>query len=536
MRRLAAAGHLLTVAGLVGGVPAIVGRAAEPAPLAHVAQGRLAGLRSGDVEAFLGVPYAAPPVGAYRWRAPQPAPDWRGLRAARRFAPSCYQTVLAHGIGPWTTEYEVHGQVSENCLYLNVWAPARATHPLPVLVWVPGGAYVAGSGSVPIYNGARLAARGIVVVTINYRLGVFGFFTDPALAAEAKRLHEPPGNWGLQDILAALRWVQRNVAAFGGDPRAITLAGQSAGAVAVQELLGAPLAAGLFARAIAESGLPDSLPTPPLADAEAIGTAFARSRGAHTLAALRALPAGVLATGVAPMTSPLIMPCVDGELLTAPPRQQLLEGRFAAIPVLLGVNANDRGGSAAASARLAGPAWHAFLHRTFGVMAARFATLYPAQSGSGRARSLRAVQRDLGLAALYAWSVPRLSHAQAPVYAYLWRHAEPGPHSAQWGAFHSSEIPYVFGTLAAAPRRRFTALDAAISRRMSRYWVDFIAHGDPNGRGLPHWPRLRLDDPRIMRLGAHPHSSPLLPPARLAAMQAFIAGGGKPGIFDSTRP
>ncbi len=512
-------------------------RAAAPGPYVRIAQGVLEGVREGHVKAFLGVPYAAPPLGAYRWRAPQPPIAWRGVRRARHFAPSCLQTLTPQGAGPWSPEYVVHGRVSENCLYLNVWAPAHAARPLPVMVWIPGGAFISGSGSVPIYDGRHLAAQGIIVVTINYRLGVFGFFTDPALVSEARRLHEPPGNWGLQDMIGALRWVQHNIGAFGGDPRAVTIAGQSAGAIAVQALIASPLATGLFARAIAESGLPDSrLPdsprrVPSLAAAERAGARFARAKGAASLAALRALPPRALRTSAAPMSSPLIMPSVDGTVLPAAPERLLAAGRFARTPVLLGMNADENTGFRANPARLSRAAWHAFLVKTFGALAPRFARLFRAASARGRARALRTVRRALGLAALYRWSRLRLTHARTPIYAYLWRHVEPGSRSRLWRVFHSSEIPYVFETLAASPQRHFTRLDATIAQRMSRYWVNFVKTGDPNGPGLPRWPRLTLKAPRIMRLGARAAARPILPAPLLAAMRAFIAAGGAPQLY-----
>ncbi len=507
------------------------GHATVRAPRAGVADGELSGLREGGVDAFLGVPYAAAPTGVNRWRAPQPLRPWHGVRLARHFAPSCLQTLSPRGIGPWSPEYMVHGRVSESCLYLNIWAPAHAARPLPVMVWIPGGAFISGSGSVPVYNGRHLAAQGIIVVTINYRLGVLGFFTDPALAAQAKRLREPPGNWGLQDMIAALRWVRRNIGAFGGNPRAVTVAGQSAGAIAVQELIVSPLARGLFARAIAESGLPNSLPTPSLATAERAGEEFARAKGATTLAALRALAPDRLATTAAPMSSPLIMPIVDGKLLPAAPERLLARGRFAHIPVLIGLNADESTGFHANPVRLSRTAWHAYLRRTFAALAPRFAHLFPAPSARARARALRAVRRDLGLAALYQWSHLRLAHAHPPVYAYLWTHVEPGPRSSLWRVFHSSEIPYVFQTLAAAPQRHFTALDRVISRRMSRYWVNFVKTGDPNGAGLPHWPKLTRRRLRIMQLGARAVPRPILAPPLLRSMRAFIDSGGTPKLF-----
>lgn len=523
---------------LVLGCAAPCGAAPPGVPArVRVAQGVLEGVRTGHTVAYLGVPYAAAPIGTNRWRGPQPLRPWSGVRRAQHFAPSCLQRLSAQGFGPWSSEYGVHGALSENCLYLNVWAPAHAAHPAPVMVWIPGGAFISGSGSVPIYNGEHLAAHGIVVVTLNYRLGVFGFLTDPALAAAARRRHEPPGNWGLQDILAALRWVRSNIGAFGGNPHEVTLAGQSAGAIAVQDLLASPLAHGLFERAIAESGLPNSrLPDSPvhmptLAAAERAGARFARAKGARTSAALRALPPSALGTTVAPMSSPLVMPSVDGRLLPASPEQLLAAGRFARIPVLIGMNADENTGFRDSPTTLTRAAWKARLRRRFGTLATRFARLFPAHGAHARARALRTLRCDVGLAALYRWNRLRQAHSRAPVYAYLWSHLEPGPQAHRWRVFHSSEIPYVFGTLNAAPQRHFTRLDHAISQHMLRYWVNFIATGNPNGAGLAHWPALTPARMRIMRLGAHPAAQPILPPPVLRAMQAYLAAGGIPQLY-----
>lgn len=509
-------------------------RGAQAAPEARIPQGTLMGLRQGTIAAFLGVPYAAPPTGRNRWRAPQPAAPWAGSRPAKRFAASCWQVMTPGGVGPWTHEYEPQGQASEDCLYLNIWTPAPdVRRRLPVLVWVPGGAFIGGSGSAAVYDGARLAAQGIVVVTINYRVGLLGFFVTPALAAEAAREHEPPGNYGLQDMIAALQWVHRNIAAFGGNPAAITLGGQSAGAIAVHDLIVSPLATGLFQRAIIQSGLPDSVPAVPLAVAENAGERFARSKGVASLAALRALPPRQLAAGgPAPLQGPLLVPIVDGVLLPAAPETLLTPGTFADIPILTGIDADE---SSAFSTPLVGSlsqaAWQAALAQTLGARAPRFAALYPAGTSAQRARALRQLHRDLGLAALYAWSRVWSTHARSPAFAYLFDHLEPGPESGRWGVFHSSELPYVFGTLDAAPERHFTAVDRTLSARLVRYWADFVKSANPNGAGLPSWPALQARDPEVMVLADSAAPHPLLPQAELAAMQAFIDGGGKPGIF-----
>jgi para-nitrobenzyl esterase len=495
-------------------------------------------MRRGAVDAFLGVPYAAPPVGRDRWRAPQPPPRWQGIRSARRFAASCWQVMTPAGTGPWTPEYVPQGRVSEDCLYLNIWTPSTEVgRGLPVLVWIPGGGFVAGSGSAAVYDGASLAARGIVVVTINYRVGLFGFFVTPALAAQAAREHEPPGNYGLQDMIAALQWVHRNIAGFGGDPDAITLGGQSAGSMAVHDLIVSPLATGLFRRAIAQSGLPTTLAPPSLAEAEKAGERVARSTGATSLRALRALsPQRLIAAAPAALHGPLLVPILDGVLLPAPPETLLIPGAFADVPLLAGIDADEASAfSGPLLTTMTQGAWRALLRQSFGALAPSFARVYPAGTGTERARSARQLHRDLGLAALYAWSKVWSAHASSPAYGYLFDHLEPGPQSSRWGVFHSSELPYVFGTLDAAPERRFTGTDRRLSLTLSRYWVNFIKTGDPNGPGLPRWPRLESADPRIMVLRRHPAPRPILPPHKLEMMNAYLARGGQPSIFWGSR-
>jgi para-nitrobenzyl esterase len=519
----------LLPARFVGAAP----RPVAPSVQVRLAQGRLAGFKQGPVDTFLGIPYAAPPVGRDRWRAPQPVPPWQGIRAADRFAPSCWQTLSPGGVGPWTHEFMPQGRVSEDCLYLNVWTPsAAAGRRLPVLVWIPGGGFVSGSGSVALYDGAKLAAHGIVVVTINYRVGILGFFVTPALAAEAAREHVPAGNYGLQDMIAALRWVHRNIGAFGGNPAAVTVAGQSAGSIAVHDLIASPLAAGLFERAIAESGLPDTVPTPSLAVAEKAGEAFARRKGAPTLAALRALPPGKLTTTAPALKGPLLVPIVDGKLLPGPPEALVAAGKCAHVPVLGGIDADEATAfSGVIVPSMSRAAWRKLLRKEAGALAPRFARLYPARAGTARARSARRLHRDLGLAELWRWSQAWLAHAPGPAYGYLFDHLEPGPGSGRWGVFHSSELPYVFGNLDAAPQRHFTPFDRALSRTMSLYWVDFIKTGNPNGPGLPPWPRMRGVDPRIMLLGRRLAPRPILPARKLAVMRSLIARGGKPNLW-----
>jgi para-nitrobenzyl esterase len=428
--------------------------------------------------------------------------------------------VSAAGFGPWTHEYVVDGPVSEDCLYLNVWSKAGAGGGRPVLVWIHGGGFSQGSGSVPIYDGAGLAAKGVVVVTINYRLGVLGFFAHPALTAEARG--SPPGNYGLQDMVAALKWVRANIAAFGGDPDAVTIAGQSAGAMAIHDLIASPLAKGLFRGAIIESGLPGVAPTLPLAQAEAAGEALAKAKGAASIRELRAMSPEQLTAG----SRQFFAPIQDGVLLPA--------GSTTAsdTPVLIGMNADEGSALAAGDYGQSDPAkLQALLKASYGDMADRFGAFYPASNDAERAEASRQILRDRGLGALYAWSLRRERQSDRPLYLYLWTHIEPGHEADRFRAFHSSEIPYALRTLDTAPERGFTAKDRALSDLVSGYWLNFIRTGDPNGAGLTAWPAWTASHPVIMELGDPTRTRPILPAAQQQAVDDFLRQGGQPRLF-----
>ena len=492
------------------------GATAAGGPVASTREGRLEGVSRGGVNAFLGIPFAAPPVGEKRWRAPQPVPRWNGVRAATAFGPACWQAVTPEGFGPWSREYVVQGEVSEDCLTLNVWTSAPAARRRPVLVWIHGGGFNSGSGAIPIYHGHALAKRGIVVVTINYRVNVFGFLAHPELSKEAGGA--PPANFGLQDMIAALRWVRENIGAFGGDPAAVTIAGQSAGAMAVHELIASPMARGLFHRAIAQSGLPPLRPLPGLNHAEREGLAFAAEKGASSLAALRALPAEALQPKNGSNTG-RFMPVVDGRLLPLSPLDALRSGRAADVPVLAGFTADEA--SAASDYGSDDPALlEELLRDNYGPAAERVAALYPAATAAERARSIMEMHRDRWRGTFYLWAKDRRARGRAPLYAYIFSRVAPGPQSTRWRAFHSSEIPYVFGTLDAAPERGFTAADRAFSERVADYWVNFVRTGNPNGPGLPDWPAFADGErPLVMELGDAAALQPLLAPEKLRWLQ-----------------
>jgi para-nitrobenzyl esterase len=495
--------------------------AAAQAPRATIETGALQGKRSGAVSAFLGIPFAAPPTGANRWRAPQPAAKWASVRDATRFGADCEQELVPNrgAIGPWTWEYLSQGPVSEDCLFANVWTPAASGARLPVLLWIHGGAFTSGSGSVSLYDGNALAARGIVVVSINYRLGVLGFLSHPELTREAGS----SGNYALLDQIAALEWIRRNVAAFGGDPDQVTIAGQSAGAASVHALIASPRAKGLFRRAIAQSGSGMGLRWSSRVEAETLGERFARAAGALSLAELRALsPERLRAVGRDSSLAGTGLGFVGGT-----PELASTDAPASVVPVLTGLTA-DEGSAIGDEYRLSDAAGiRAALARRYGASAAAFVPLYPAPDADTAGVSARRMGRERGIAAMLAWARTR-KPGGPPAYGYLWSHDEPGS-QPQYRAFHSSELAYVFGSLGVTPERPFTGADRAIAERVGDYWANFVKTGDPNGPGLPEWPR--ISSGRIMALGDRFEPIAPLRPEAQAAFDAFLAAGGELGLF-----
>jgi para-nitrobenzyl esterase len=502
--------------------------AACTAHAVHVQQGDLEGSTLNGVTRYLGIPYAAPPVGDKRWTAPQPAPAWTGVLHADRFAPNCQQAPSPAAFRAWTSEYLIKGVSSEDCLYLNLWAPqASPTKPLPVLVWIHGGAFVSGGATVPVYDGEHLATKGVIVVTINYRLGVYGFLSHPQLRRE--NAAHASGNYGLLDQIAALRWVKDNIAAFGGDPQRVTVAGQSAGAAAVHHLIASPLAHGVFQQAIAESGSGMGLRVPDGAASDAVGEELAQKAGAAGIAALRKLPAAQLDKAAAGLD---FRPNIDGQVL---PDASYVDRNTNDVPVLTGLTA-DEGSAMADTYGQATPAsLLATIRERYGDLAPEFEKIYApdpaAMSDAQAGAALIQLNRDRGLASTWLWAKRRMAASRQPVYLYLFTHAEPGPESERYAAFHSSEIPYVFGTLDKA-LRPFTDADYALSRTMGGYWVNWVAHGDPNWLGLPPWPRARPNGPLILQIDVQSHAGTVLPPARLALFERALADG-KQGLFPS---
>jgi len=442
------------------------------------------------VTAFLGIPYAAPPVGPLRWTPPQHAARWSGVRAADRFGARCMQQPL------YADMMFRSAAASEDCLTLNVWTPAGTPKgtKLPVLFYIHGGGAIAGDGSEKRYDGASMARRGIVVVTINYRLGVFGFLATPELAAESPR--GAAGNYGLLDQAAALEWVRRNVGAFGGDPDRITIAGESAGSMSVSVLMTSPLTRTRFARAIGESGgvLPPTFHPKPLADAARSGTAFAQAAGAPTLAALRAMPADQLlaAQGHQQFRAEFV---VDGLFLTETPAASYAAGRAARVPLLVGSNSQE--GAWTAILGTAAPTaanYRAALERLFPGRGEALFALYPATRDSDvQTTAMRlASDRFLG-ASTWQWFDHHRRSGQ-PTYYYHYPHVRPAAlppltngTPPPLGAVHSAEIEYALGNLDVNPIYAWTADDRTVATTLQGYFTAFVKAGDPNDAALPRW-------------------------------------------------
>jgi para-nitrobenzyl esterase len=474
----------------------------EPARTVSIESGQVSGGAGQDatVLVFKGIPYAAPPVGQRRWRPPEPPLPWAGVRSGAVFSKSCVQAIR-RSLLPWTEEYMFRNGVDEDCLALNVWAPAQAVAGAarPVLVYIHGGAFDSGSGEVLLYDGEGLAKKGIIVVTINYRLGVFGFFCHAGLTRESPE--RSCGNYGLLDQIAALQWVKRNIEAFGGDPANVTVAGQSAGASSVHYLTHSPLAKGLFQRAIAQSGAWDRhTQTPERAQAEARGAELAATLGGG-LAELRALPADALfeksrAAGLQ------FRPIVDGWVVPEQLSVLLARGAYADVPLLTGLTADERSFQKDYG-RASLEQWRQSVRAEYADAADAVLASYPAVSDAEAAERSKELWRDAGLATLLDWRRARSEHGHAKDYGYLFERAIPWPEHPEYQAFHSGELPYVFDNLGKL-NRPWQDADRKLAQIASSYWVNFISTGDPNGAGLPPWPS---SSDQVMRLGAEPHAS-----------------------------
>ena len=539
-------GHVLAAGDLVG----YATKPAATAPV-RIETGLVSGVAGRDpaVTVYKGIPYAAPPVGPLRWRPPAAASTWQGVRNADSFGPACPQPggEMAQGMSQ-----------SEDCLSLNVWTGAKpdSAEKRPVYVWIYGGGFIGGTGASPEFDGEALARKGIVVVTFNYRVGVLGFLATPELSRESG--HNASGDYGLMDDIAALKWVQQNIAAFGGDPAKVTIGGQSAGAGSVGFMAMSPLAKGLFRAGIAESHARDPRDTElrylsvsyrTLANAEQSGTRYAEAHGAHSLADLRAMPWEQLIQGSDTIDAdvetgstgkpPLFRPVVDGWVVPqgyaatyaahAQNKVTFVAGNnkdeTGAVPetafdALRARKAPPRGGMPPVSVTLAD--YLAYAHRKFGPLAGDFLRLYPARDDQEAALQNDAAARDNSRISTWLWGRLWSKGDDKPVYTYFWTHAPPGPGHDMRGAFHGSEIYYAFNSLDAVDRP-WTQEDRRIADLMSSYWANIVTNGNPNGPGLPDWPLYDPRKDRVMELGNHFGPIPIASAEKISFWERFLS-------------
>jgi para-nitrobenzyl esterase len=455
----------------------------------------------GGVRAFKGIPYAAPPLGPLRWRPPQSVPAWTGVRPTNAFGPNSLQGIVFDDIDPYAVG------VSEDCLYLNVWTPAAPGEGarLPTMVWIHGGGFVVGFGAEPRYDGAHLAARGIVVVTLNHRLNALGFLAHPELTAESE--HRASGNYGMLDLIAALNWVKRNIVAFGGDPGKVTIAGESAGSEAASALMASPLAKGLFAGVIGESGAmfpsPSRAPAP-LKKAEAAGVEFMRKVGAKTLAKLRAAPAEAI-LAAAPGIG--YRPIIDGWFLPRPPAEIFAAGEQSDAPLMAGWNKDEGFNFTLLQGDAANRPYAELVRKIFRRRTEEALRLYPGRSPKAEEAAARALGGDLTIIhPTWAWIEAQKRSGRADIFRFRFDRAPLTPQgwfgersSRDAGAFHAGEIVYVFDNLDAVPWLIDDA-DRALASLASSYWLNFVRSGDPNGPGLPHWSSHRSAGAPVMAL------------------------------------
>ena len=484
--------------------------------------GKVEGVLGADakVRMFKGIPFAAPPVGELRWKPPQPVANWTGVRKAAEFGARCMQPRVFPGKlfrGP---------DPSEDCLYLNVFTPSpTAAKPLPVMVWIYGGGFTAGSASEPRQDPENMAKKGVVVVSMEYRLGVFGFFSLPELTRESE--HHASGNYGLLDQVAALEWVRRNVAAFGGDPHNVTIFGESAGSFSVSALMASPLAQGLFQKAIGESGaLLGALRIRPLAEAEAAGEKFANSLGAPSLAVLRALPADQLYEAASKPGTIRTSAVVDGYFLPEDIRSIFTSGKQSHVPLLAGWNSDE--GNFKSFFKGAAPTvanYVEHVHTLFGDHADAFLKLYPAATDDQARRSAQDYEGDRFLAgSTWNWIELQAATGHSRIFRYEFEDAPPsavGSTEPSLGAYHGAEIGFVFENLA-WEKLPWRPEDEKLSHLMCTYWTNFAKTGNPNGPGLPHWPAYSRDHKyQVMHLNANSHAAPDVYRARYEFLDAL---------------
>ena len=458
------------------------------------------------VISFKGIPFAAPPVGDLRWKPPQPVIPWQGVKTCSEFGPSPVQPKPVPFL-MLTKDFLVPAEpMGEDCLYLNVWTAAASAHEKrPVLLWIYGGGFNTGGAAAPAYDGSAMAAKGCVFVSFNYRLGIFGFFSHPELSRESPT--HSSGNYGLLDQIAALKWVHENIAAFGGDPGNVTIAGQSAGSMSVNCLLASPLARGLFHRAIAESGTlvtnGSFISMPTLSKAEQAGMDAAKRLHAASIEDLRKISAHDLFLDVIRFFGPVI----DGYVLPQSIPEIYAAGKQAHLPLLTGWN-GDEGMVLSIKTK---EAYTRYITDKYGQQAAILLRWYPAASDSGAAMSQLAMSRDRLVAMPhYEWATLEADAGNRQVFVYNFTRKPPRPEGEEknYGAFHTAEIPYALDNLSIV-KRPWQEVDHTLATMLSAYWINFAKTGNPNGDHLPYWPAYNNDGKNIMILDESPAAMPL---------------------------
>lgn len=455
----------------------------------------------GDVHIFKGVPFAAPPVGNLRWKAPQPVVAWDGVKKCDAFGASPMQGSPAP-FGPWSEEYLIPKEpISEDCLYLNVWTGAASPkEKRPVLVWIYGGGFASGGTGCAIYDGEAMAKKGIIFVSVNYRVGIFGFFAHPELTKESP--NHASGNYGILDQVAGLKWVQKNIAAFGGDPGNVTVAGQSAGSMSVNCLVASPLCKGLFKHAIAESGA--SFVTSPIRGVATLQMAEADGAKLGTLTDLRNMPAADLMKKQSGFRSPI----VDGYSMPQSIAQTFAAGKQNDVDLLTGWNEDD--GVIFGKPQTAAE-FKAAAEKQYGADAATYLQYYPASTDDEAAASQGKVSRDMIFGVQnYTWANVQANNSKHKVYLYHFTRRLPATGDyVKYGAFHTGEVAYAYDNLDFVKRCPWQPVDRELAKDMSGYWANFVKTGNPNGSGLPGWPAYNTTNNTTMILGETVEPKPL---------------------------
>jgi para-nitrobenzyl esterase len=507
---------------LMAGLAALAVVAGSGSAMAQITQatvtgGKIAGTAVDGLGEFKGIPFAAPPVGDLRWKAPQPVKPWSDVKQTTHFGDACMQGGGGGGAGKGIP-------YDEDCLYLDVWTPAKAPgDKLPVIVWIYGGGFNAGATSNELYDGANFARRGVVFVSVSYRVGPFGFLATPDLSKESGH---GSGAYGLMDQIAGLKWVQANVAKFGGDPAKVTILGHSAGGFAVSMLAASPQAKGLFRGVISESGANFAPPADqPYAGtqfqtlrlAETNGAKWLESLGAHSLAEARALPAATVEKAQRNPGAPRFWPPVDGYVVTADQMKLYAAGKFNDTPILVGDVSDE---AAAFGRRTVDPAaFEAQVRKDYGSHADAILAAYGHADEAKATRSITQLASDTTFDwGQYAWA--RMETTKGKNKAWMYWFDKPSQANPN-GSGHGQEVAYVFGNLGIGGRAQPTDADRALSAQMQTYWVNFATRLDPNGPGLPQWPAFTVDKPQAMRFGADPGPAQVANLDRLKVLDGY---------------